>query len=132
MDNSLSNFLNIIKIKQNQKIRNIAFKKTKKRVMISDLLYKLGFLSSLKIIKNKIIIGLKYHKGKVGAIRDIVLISKPSNKIYGKIKNIKKFHRNNIYNNSNGFFIFSTNKGIITENEATLLNTGGEILFKIW
>lgn len=93
-------------------------------------IYKLGYIRGFFVKnKKKIIIYLKYIQNK-SIIRFIKRISKPGNRKFLNIKNYLKF-KNLKIKKLNGFFILSTNKGILTDNEIFLKNVGGEILFYI-
>lgn len=78
------------------------------------------------MIKKKINIMLKYH-GNKPCVKGISRISTPGARHYVKHKNIKNFYKSK----DNGFFILSTSRGLLTDEEARLYNTGGEILLKI-
>jgi len=131
MNKTLADFLNKIKISQNYKIKSFITRKNKKIILILNILQKLGYINNYQITKNNYIkIYLKYNKN-IGAIRNIQIISKPSKRIYTKVKDHFKISKLIIFK-TNGFLIYSTNKGIITQQESILLNTGGELLFKIW
>lgn len=68
---------------------------------------------------------IKYEKDSPkfnGAVR----ISKPSKRIFWKIKNVAPVK------NGHGSLILSTPKGIMTDKEAKKENVGGEALFQIW
>lgn len=123
--------LNNIKIKQAQRITKVISYNSKFKVKLLFILYKLGYISSFKLNgNNKLITYLKYIESR-GVIRDIEFISKPSRRIYIKSKEIKKWKRNHLQK-TNGFLICSTSKGLMTDQEMTLLNIGGELLFRIW
>jgi ribosomal protein S8 len=122
--------LNNIKLSQIKKINRLKVHNTKFKISLLTILYKLGYINSFSVDDdNKIIIQLKYI-GYAGAIRDIRFISKPSNPVYIKNKQLKKLKKNHLFG-TNGFLICSTNKGIMTDQEMQLLNLGGKLLFKI-
>uniref|UniRef100_UPI0030015A38 ribosomal protein S8 n=1 Tax=Prototheca cerasi TaxID=2509258 RepID=UPI0030015A38 len=86
-----------------------------------------GFIHSLLVVKisktKKIIIyKTKYIKNKP-LINNIVFYSKPGKRLYIKKKNIKKLPNRQIT-----IYILSTNKGILTDEEAISQNVGGELL----
>lgn len=59
-------------------------------------------------------------------ISEIVLISKPSRRMYAGVHDIKTIK------NGLGMMILSTPKGILSDKEARKEHVGGEILFNIW
>lgn len=123
--------LNNIKIKQSQRITKLISYNSKFKVKLLFILYKLGYIASFKLNNNNnLIIYLKYTESR-GVIRDIQFISKPSKRIYIKNKEIKKWKKNHLQK-TNGFLVCSTSKGLMTDQEMSLLNTGGELLFRIW
>lgn len=123
--------LNNIKVKQSKRVSKLISNNSKFKVKLLFILYKLGYIASFKLnVHNKLIIYLKYVENR-RVIRDIQFISKPSNRIYIKNKEIKRWKKNHLQK-TNGFLICSTNKGIMTDQEMSLLNIGGEPLFRIW
>ena len=111
------------------KLKNVLVLNSKFSLNILWILYELGFLAGFKILNIKFInVFLRYSFG-LSAFRHITLISKPTRRVYIKSFNFKK----NLYKqNYNSFFILSTNKGIITDKVAILLNVGGELLFEVY
>lgn len=123
----ISNMISIIKNGYNLKLTKVEIMNSKICLNILLILYRLGFIKGY-LIKNKktIIIFLKYINNKP-CIRNIVRVSSPGKRIY---INIKKF-RYHLKKKSNGFYIFSTSKGLLTDEEALFFNIGGEILLKV-
>jgi small subunit ribosomal protein S8 len=68
---------------------------------------------------------LKY-KDNQPAIRNIVVESRPSLKLFRKYRELKK------PTNGIGFFIMSTNKGLVINESAFYQETAGQILFRIY
>uniref|UniRef100_UPI0030018076 ribosomal protein S8 n=1 Tax=Prototheca cookei TaxID=2509259 RepID=UPI0030018076 len=86
-----------------------------------------GFINNLLVVKitkqKKIIIyKFKYIKKKP-LINNIIFYSRPGKRLYIKKKDIKKLPNRQIT-----IYILSTNKGILTDEEAISKNTGGELL----
>ena len=80
-----------------------------------------------KIIK----INLKYGKAGAGekmvpAILNVRKISKPGQRIYEKVSEIKKVH------GGYGISIVSTSKGLMTSKDARKQKLGGELLLEVW
>lgn len=97
---------------------------------IGKVLVKEGFLESVKEENKKgkrsLFAVIKYEK-RLPVITNIVVISKPSLRIYAstkKLPEIEKRGRRKV--------IVSTSKGIMTAQEARKKGFGGEILFSIW
>jgi small subunit ribosomal protein S8 len=68
---------------------------------------------------------LKY-RGNQPVIRNIVAESRPSLKSFKKYQELKKPL------NGIGFFIMSTNKGLVINESAFYEKTGGQILFRVY
>ena len=108
-------------------------KYTKININILNILIDEGYILNYKILENIkksliIKIFLKY-KGwwiKKPVFSLIKKISKLSNRIYCKYKNLKK----NIYmlNYNKGIAILSTSSGLLTQHKATKLKKGGELI----
>lgn len=126
LSNMLSKIWNALLVKK----LTIEIINTKFCQKILYILYKLGYIRGY-FIKNKkyILVYLKYKENK-SIIRYIKRISTPGNKKYLNKKNYLKY-KNKKFKTLNGFFILSTNKGIIIDKEINLKNVGGEILFYI-
>jgi len=107
VDISFSNLkYEIAKILEKEKFINKAEKKGKK---------------TKKIIE----ITLKYHE-KIPAISGLKRISKPGQRIYKPVKQIKKVK------GGYGIAIISTSKGLMTDKEARKQKLGGEVLCEVW
>lgn len=90
-------------------------------------LYALGYISSFKVVgKSSILVIFKYIENKP-VIRRVVRISKPGSRVFKRIRYI----RNGFGNNIHGFFILSTNCGILTDQECFFYNRGGEVLLLV-
>ena len=88
-------------------------------------LTELGYIYNFKVINFKYIkLHLKYVNN-CNVIRNILRVSKLSNRKYVSIKKLKKNY------NFQGFYLLSTNKGLLTDEEALYFNIGGEILLYI-
>lgn len=76
--------------------------------------------------KKKLIAEIRYDK-RVATFTDVILISKPSLRVYAKATDQAKLKGRGL-----GKVIVSTNKGIMTGIEASKKGVGGELLFKVW
>lgn len=103
---------------------------SKLNIAIGDVLQKKHFLSDVKeevIDGRKMLrVGLAYAH-REPTVQGVLVVSKPSLRVYKGIKVMKK----SMYG-SKHMVIVSTNKGIMTEQEAKAEGIGGEILFEIW
>jgi small subunit ribosomal protein S8 len=110
----------------------VLIKYKKNIVTILEILKKKGLIINYKMESSKyILIELKYNGWwiKNPLFSNIILISKPSKRIYSGYKHFSKSMKN--INLKNGLLIVSTSSGIMTSQEAIQLKKGGEILFYI-
>jgi len=88
-----------------------------------------GYIDNFKIIEDKkqgvVRVYLKYVAGK-SVIRNIKRISKPGLRVYVKGKKVPTVLR------GRGLAIISTSKGVMTDQQARELGTGGEVIGYIW
>ncbi len=106
---------------------------SKIKEIVVELLKKEGFVSSFKLVKkgpkSDLIINLKYKKDKgklVPAVRNIKLVSKPGRRVYVSHNKIPYVF------SGIGINILSTNRGILTGQEAKNNHLGGELICQIW
>ena len=119
----------LTKIRNSSNAKNdlveINFTQLTKNIVI--ILKKEGFINNFEIMKDSIIVTLKYYgKEKTPVINLIERVSKPGLKVYLNKKHIPKMV------GSFGISIISTSKGLLTGEEARMLNVGGEIVCKIY
>jgi small subunit ribosomal protein S8 len=118
-------------------LKNAALARKKELVMpyanikkaIAKVLIKAGFVETVREEtidgRKMLVISLRYARRKP-ALTDVILVSKPSLRVYIEAKEIgRKQGRNAVA-------ILSTNIGILTGKEAIKKGVGGELLFKIW
>ena len=95
-------------------------------LQILNLLYKEGYIRGFKKVyinkKLHIKVLLKYDLEGNPVIKKISRVSKRGRRIYTSIKSVWKII------SGLGTFILSTPKGILTDNDARILNAGGEII----
>ena len=105
----------------------VPFSKLKEKIAI--ILSEKGFLGEIKKTtkgNQKLLkIGLKYDNG-VSTIAGVKRVSKPGQRIYGKISELKKVH------GGYGISVVSTSKGLMTNGEAKKAKLGGEIICQVW
>ena len=99
-------------------------------VSILEIFKKKGFIRDYKIVeksnKQFISVQLEYDDNGVSVINEIKRISTPGRRVYVGYSGLKKFK------NGYGTIVVSTNKGVIANDEAYRVNTGGEVLCSIW
>ena len=97
---------------------------------ICKVLVDLGFLEEAKTDtrngKKVLVAKIKYDK-KEPVLNDVVVVSKPSLRIYASTTNIPGVQRRGKVT-----LVVSTSKGIMTGQDAVKRKIGGEVLFKIW
>lgn len=92
---------------------------------IVNVLLEQGYISKFSEETECLKVQLKYMNGDA-AIKQMTVVSKPSNRVYKKINEIPS------YFNGLGITIVSTSKGIITDAQARELNVGGEVLCQVF
>lgn len=98
--------------------------KTVKNLEILKIFSRLGLIKNFEINNNQIVIYFKYYNNQA-IIKNIKQISKPSKRCYITFNELdKKITETNI-------FIISTNKGLLTYQEAKHRKLGGEIICEI-
>ena len=130
MNYSILDFVVLIKNASMAKRKAVSTPYAKIKEEIGKVLVKNGFLENVKKEvkdgKQTLTAVIKYEDRKP-SITGILIVSKPSLKVYKKKTNVLKEQRW-----GTGICILSTNKGIITAREAKSQGVGGELLFKIW
>ena len=109
---------------------NVMIPNSKFRVKILEVLKQEGYISNYKALpnsKNKeyLMVDLKYNNG-LPVIREIKRVSKPGRRIYAKASSIPKIQ------NGLGLAIVSTSIGIMSDNDASSKNVGGEIICRVF
>lgn len=125
--NLLSDLVMRIKVANTAKILKINVINSKLCLNILKVMYKLGYIRGFIVIDNKTItVLLKYINNK-SVIKNIYVISTPGRRVYLKSKELKR----QIDKKDSGFYIISTSKGLMTDEEVLLFDIGGEALIKI-
>ncbi len=129
---TIGNFLTIIrnKIKSSKPYAEAPHSKMNEE--IARILKAEGFIRGFEVdatdtLRKKIKIELRYVEGE-SVIHDIQRVSKPSRRIYEKVKNVKPVI------GGLGIAILSTNRGVMTDKQAksSSAKVGGEILCRVW
>jgi len=125
--NLVSNMVSIIKVGSTAKHLGVTVQNSKLCINILSILYKLGYIRGFTIKSKKFIkVFLKYADNKP-TIRNINVISTPGRRIYSGYKNLEA----DLKKKGSGFYIISTNKGLLTDEESVMFGKGGEVLLKI-
>jgi len=89
-----------------------------------------GFINDFQIFtennKERIRVYLKYENDKTRCLNDIMLVSKPSKRIYISSKGLPRVKR------GIGIAVISTTRGIMTDKQARKLGQGGEVICYVW
>lgn len=98
---------------------------------IVTILVEKGYLESFSVKeldgnKKSIKVVIKYDDNERSVINEIKRISKPGRRIYKSRDELKSFK------NGYGTLIVSTSQGVLPNDKAFQLGTGGEILCSIW
>lgn len=103
--------------------KTMEVKNTKLISAVSKALMGMGYLSDVKISEGVLSATLVY-KDKMPLLSDIILVSKPSRRVYMGAEEIQHFR-------SPYQMILTTTSGIMSSQTAVKKNLGGEILAKI-
>ena len=123
----LNNLITQINLGAKRKLRFIKIEHNELNLNIIKLLYNQGAIRTYLIKNNQILIYFKFYLRKI--IINLILISKPSNRIFLTLKNLS-----NLYNKNNfsGFYIISTQNGLMSSTSCLLKeHIGGELLLKV-
>ena len=121
------------------RIRNAAMRKLETTTLVHsntveavcNVLKEKEYIEDYKVVdtdpkKKTISVTLKYDDREKSVINELKRISKSGRRIYKNASELKSFK------NGYGTIIVSTNKGIISNEEAYKLNVGGEVLCSVW
>ncbi|MBC86438.1 MAG: 30S ribosomal protein S8 [Bdellovibrionaceae bacterium] len=97
---------------------------------IAKILENTGYIRSYRVAKDGkqgiMRVYLKYNDKGHHVITKVDRVSRPSKRIYVKAGSVPKVR------SGYGLAILSTNKGILSGEEASTQNVGGELLCKLW
>ncbi|MEN8163261.1 MAG: 30S ribosomal protein S8 [Acidobacteriota bacterium] len=103
---------------------------SKVKVEIAKILKQEGFIRTFKLIEEGpqglIRVYLKYSDDGEPVIHGLRRVSTPGCRIYTRVESLPKVR------NGLGVALVSTNRGVITDEQARGLRVGGEILCEIW
>ncbi len=121
----LSDFLTRIRNGYQAHLDYVEVRSSKLLSDVAKVLVEEEYLAKSSVEKGLLRVELKYSK-KIPAITGIQRVSKSGARIYSGIKELPRVL------GGLGTFVLSTPKGVISQKKAKKLNTGGEILLKIW
>lgn len=127
---AIGNFLTIIRNGLMASKPFVSTPHSRLSLSVAQILKEEGFIRDFIItnaesVQPSIKIILKYVEGE-SVIHEITRISKPSCRYYSSIKNVKPVI------DGLGVSILSTNRGVLTNKKAKMLNVGGEVLCTVW
>ncbi len=103
---------------------------SKVKVEIAKILKQEGYIRTFKLIEEGpqglIRVYLKYADDGEPVIHGLRRVSTPGCRIYTRVESLPKVR------NGLGVALISTNRGVITDEQARGLRVGGEILCEIW
>ncbi|WP_419770178.1 MAG: 30S ribosomal protein S8 [Candidatus Marinarcus sp.] len=121
------------------RIRNAAMRKLEVATLLHsntvvgvlNVLEQKEYIDSFKVIDGKnnkktIQVTLKYDDAEKSVINEIKRVSSPGRRVYKPATELKSFK------NGYGTIIVSTNKGVISNDEAFAAKVGGEVLCTVW
>jgi small subunit ribosomal protein S8 len=121
------------------RIRNAALRKLEVATLLHSntvvgvltVLEKKEYISGFKVIEDKnnkktIQVTLKYDDKEKSVINEIKRVSSPGRRVYKAATELKSFK------NGYGTIVVSTNKGVISNDEAYAAKVGGEVLCTVW
>ena len=126
----IADMITIIRNAYRAKKTSADVKASKLTEAILSLMKREGFISNYKPMEHKkqglFRVYLKYAEDKTPVFSNIKKISKP-----GLRKYVTKDEIPNVFNGL-GIAVLSTSKGVMTNTEASVSGTGGEVLLYIW
>jgi len=121
------------------RIRNAAMRKLEVTTLVHsntveavcNVLKEKEYIEDYKVVdtdpqKKTISVTLKYDDSDKSVINELKRLSKSGRRVYKNASELKSFK------NGYGTIIVSTNKGVISNDEAYKQNVGGEVLCSVW
>ncbi len=103
---------------------------SKMKLEVAKILKQEGFIRTFKVLEEGpqglIRIYLKYAEDGEPAIHGLRRVSRPGRRVYRGVDDLPKVH------NGLGVAVVSTNRGVLTDEQARGLRVGGEVLCEIW
>ncbi len=108
----------------------VELRSVKLRISIIDALKRSGYVWDYDFIDRGafsfVRVALKYSESGESAIRSMVLVSKPGNRVFRKSGQIPTVVQ------GLGLSLLSTNRGIVTDREARQFGVGGEVICNVF
>jgi len=103
---------------------------SKMKLEIAKILKQEGFIRTFKLVdegpQGLIRIYLKYAEDGEPVIHGLRRVSRPGRRVYRSASELPKVR------NGLGVAVISTNRGVVTDDQARSLHVGGEVLCEIW
>jgi len=103
---------------------------SKMKLEIAKILKQEGFIRTFKMLEEGpqglIRIYLKYAEDGEPAIHGVERVSRPGRRVYRGVEELPKVRA------GLGVAVISTNRGVLTDEQARSLRVGGEVLCEIW
>lgn len=103
---------------------------SKMKLEIAKILKQEGFIRTFKVVdegpQGLIRIYLKYADDGEPVIHGLRRVSRPGRRVYRNATDLPKVR------NGLGVAVVSTNRGVVTDEQARSLHVGGEVLCEIW
>lgn len=127
---TIGNFLTRIRNAGMAKHEKVDLPNSNVRQGIAKVLQSQGYIRDFKVARDGkqgvMRVYLKYTETGEPVIKHLSRVSRPSKRIYVKAGNVPKVR------SGFGLAILSTNKGILSGEDAVSNNVGGEVLCKVW
>jgi len=130
MSDPLGDMLTRIRNAQRAHKPSVASPASKIRTYVLEVLKREGYIRGFSQEQvrpgvNELRIELKYTDGEP-VIREIDRVSKPGRRVYSKIADLPRVY------NGLGIAVLSTPRGVMSDNEASAANVGGEVLCRVF
>lgn len=127
MTDPIADLLTRIRNANKERLDTVIAPYSKLKEQILDIFQKGGYIRRFEVvgegIRKSLVITLKYSRRKESVIVEIKRISKPGSRVYVGYKDFK--------HTGGGIDIFSTPKGLLTDDEARKEKIGGEWICRI-
>lgn len=127
---TISEFLTRIRNAGASKHEKVDIPSSNVRVGLAEILAQTGFIRSFKVAKDSkqgvMRVYLKYNENGGHAINSITRVSRPGRRVYIKSTEIPTVR------SGLGMTIVSTSQGLMSGQDATKKNLGGELICKVW
>jgi len=127
----LANMFSLIKNAGMAGRTSVELPHSNEKEQVAKILKEKGYLDEVKVFKDANLVGKRLHldlsfEDGSSKISNIIRVSKPSRRVYGGKKDMKKVL------GGYGISIVSTSRGIMDSLEAKRKNLGGEVICKVY